>query len=76
MVDVIIPADLWEDDSQAVVTAWLSDEGAQVNSGDLIAEIMVAKAQYEITAPAAGTLRILKQIDDIVSKGDVIGTVG
>jgi len=75
MTDITVPADLWEDDSQAVVTAWLVDEGAQVQAGDLLAEIMVAKAQYEITAAAAGKVRIGRQIDDVVSKGDVLGTI-
>lgn len=76
MTDITVPQDMWEDDSQAVVTAWLVDDGAQVQEGDLLAEIMVAKAQYEITAAAAGKVSISKQIDDVVSKGDVIGTIG
>lgn len=76
MADIAVPTDLWEEDTQAVVTAWLVEDGATVNEGELLAEIMVEKAQYEITAAATGTVRITKQIDDVVNKGDVIGTIG
>lgn len=75
MADVKVPTDLWEDDNQAVITAWLVDDGATVNAGDLLAEIMVEKTQHEITAATAGTIRFTKQIDDVVNKGDVIATI-
>lgn len=75
-VDIIIPDDLWEEDTEAVITSWLSSTGASVDEGDLIAEIMTEKVQHDITAPASGTLTITKEVDEIVRKGDVIGTVG
>ncbi len=73
--DLVIPADLWEEDTEAVITSWLSADGSQVSEGALIAEIMTEKVQHELQAPASGTLKILKQVDDIVNKGDVIGQV-
>jgi len=73
--DIIIPSHLWEEDSEAVITNWFAGDGARVKAGALIAEIMVEKVQYEIEAPAAGRLVISKQVDDIVRKGDVIGSV-
>lgn len=73
--DIIIPADLWDGDDECVVTAWLASDGGQVSEGALIAEIMTAKVQYEITAPATGTLSIVKAQDDVAAKGDVIGAV-
>jgi len=33
--------------------------GDRVREGDLIAEVMVEKTSYDLTAPAAGILRIL-----------------
>ena len=75
-VDIISPDDLWEEDTEAVITSWLSSTGASVDEGDLIAEIMTEKVQHDITAPASGTLTITKEVDEIVRKGDVIGTVG
>lgn len=72
---ISIPEDLWEEDTEAVITSWLVSEGASVSKGTLIAEVMCEKVQYEIEAPAAGVIKILKEVDEIVSKGDVIGTV-
>lgn len=74
-IDVIIPSDLWDEDSEAAITAWFASDGSAVESGSLIAEIMVEKVQYEITAPATGTLKILRDVDEVVNKGDVIGTI-
>lgn len=74
-IDILIPSDLWEDDQQTVITAWLASDGTVVKEGALIAEIMTAKVQHEITAPASGMLSILREQDDVVSKGDVIGRI-
>jgi len=73
--DIAIAADLWDEDAEAVITNWLASDGAHVNEGDLIAEIMVEKVQHEIRATASGTLSIVKAADEIVAKGDVIGTI-
>lgn len=74
--DIRIPVDLWEDDDeQTVITAWLASDGAAVKQGALIAEIMTAKVQHEILAPASGTISITRQQDEVVSKGDVIGRI-
>jgi len=75
LTDIIIPVDLWEEDSEAVITSWLVSDGASVKNGALLAEIMTEKIQHEIEAPIAGTLEITKQVDDIVKKGDVIGRI-
>lgn len=73
--DIQIPEDLYEGDEESVITAWLASDGATVKEGALIAEIMTAKVQHEMTAPASGTLKILKQQDDVVAKGTVIGQI-
>ena len=73
--NIVIPSDLWEEDDEAVITSWLANDGAEVREGALIAEIMTAKVQYEIVAPATGTLRIKEEADAVVAKGAVIGTV-
>lgn len=71
--DIKIPLDLWEEDEEAVITAWLVNEGDSVDAGDIVAEIMVSKIQHEITAPETGKLSIIKEADAIVVKGDIIG---
>ncbi|MHA7924345.1 MAG: biotin/lipoyl-containing protein [Marinobacter sp.] len=73
--EVRIPHDLWEEDDEAVITSWLVSDGASVSEGDMVAELMVAKIQYELLAPATGTLSILKEIDDVVAKGDCVATI-
>lgn len=73
--DIRIPEDLYEGDEESVITAWLASDGATVKEGALIAEIMTAKVQHEMTAPVSGTLKILKQQDEVVAKGTVIGQI-
>lgn len=75
MTDIIIPTDLWEEDEDAVITSWLVNDGATVEEGSLIAEIMTAKVQYEINAPASGKVSIKEEADAVVPKGGVIGTI-
>ena len=73
--DIVIPSDLWEEDEECVITAWLVDDGASVEKDALIAEIMTAKVQYEIHAPATGKVAITEEADAVVAKGAVIGTI-
>ncbi|WP_010322073.1 biotin/lipoyl-containing protein [Marinobacterium stanieri] len=73
--EVRVPEDLWEEDSEAVITSWLVSEGANVEDGEMIAELMVQKIQHELHAPASGVLTILKDVDDVVSKGDLVATI-
>lgn len=74
-VDIVIPKDLWKEDTEAVITNWLASDGTSVTKGALVAEIMTEKVQFEILAPADGVLTILAQVDDIVAKGAIIGSV-
>lgn len=73
--EIIIPQDLWEEDIEGVITTWFVSDGASIDEGDVIAEVMVQKIQHEVLAPASGTLSIGKEADDTVSKGDQIGTI-
>jgi len=74
-VDVVVPAELWEGDLQAVVTAWFRDNGAVVREGELLLEIMVEKVQCEISAPAAGAVTIVCSTDAEVRPGTVVGRI-
>lgn len=73
--DIVIAQDLWEEDDDAVITTWLASDGGQVEEGDTVAEVMVQKIQHEILAPRSGTLAIVKDADETVSKGDLIGRI-
>jgi len=72
---ITVPKDLWQDDSEGVITSWFFNSGDEVTEGDLLAEVMVEKAQYEIFAPGSGVLSIEKQEDEIVTKGATIATL-
>lgn len=75
MVDIVIPPDLWDTDDEGVILTWIYADGATVEKGRLITEMMVEKVQLELTAPATGRLRILAPPDTIVKKGQVIGRI-
>ncbi len=74
-VAVNVPTDLWEEDSEAVITNWLVADGSAVSEGQLIAEIMVEKVQHELKAPSSGTISIGKQAEAVVAKGDEIASI-
>ena len=73
--DIVIPDDLWEEDQETVISTWFVSDGARIEADALIAEIMTAKVQYELHAPASGVVRIKEKVDAVVSKGAVIGTI-
>ncbi len=73
--DVKIAEDLWDTDSEAVITAWFVKDGGKVEKGALLAEVMTEKIQHEIKSPAEGAVSILKKTDEIVKKGDVIARI-
>lgn len=74
-MELKIPGDLWEGDAEGVLTAWLFDDGAAVPADAIVAEVMTEKVQYELRAPAAGVLRITAELDAVVKRGDVIGSI-
>lgn len=75
MADVTIPENLWPEGNSGVLTTWLYDDGATVTKGDLIAEVMSEKTQFEIEAPESGSLSIKVKVEQEISAGDVIATV-
>lgn len=72
---VAVPRDLWEEDLPGIVSAWLFEDGDRVKEGDLIAELMVEKTAYDLTAPKAGRLTILVPPEQPFQRGDVIATI-
>jgi len=75
MTDVTIPADLWDGDLQASISAWLYEDGDAVAADAVIAEIMVEKTSYELRAPAAGTLRRLAAAEEPIARGDRVARI-
>ena len=73
---VIIPDDLWEEDSETGSTLlWLHDNGTQLVAGQVIAEVLVEKVTLELEAPASGTLSIRVEPESVVNRGDVVAVI-
>jgi pyruvate/2-oxoglutarate dehydrogenase complex dihydrolipoamide acyltransferase (E2) component len=74
-MDVIIPEELWGDDSEGVISAWLFEDGESVSQGGVLAEVMNAKAVMELVAPASGRLSILVAPETPVRRGQIVARI-
>jgi pyruvate/2-oxoglutarate dehydrogenase complex dihydrolipoamide acyltransferase (E2) component len=74
-VDIVVPQDMWGESLEGVVVTWIYQNGAIVTQGKPIAEIMVEKAQLEITAPASGKLTILAVPETVIGRDQVVGRI-
>jgi pyruvate/2-oxoglutarate dehydrogenase complex dihydrolipoamide acyltransferase (E2) component len=61
--------------AEAEVVEWHAADGSTVQLGDEILEIALDKANVLVPAPAAGVLRHGVQDGDIISPGDVLGSI-
>ena len=75
MTDVVVPNDLWEDDSEGVIAVWFFRDGERVRAGDVLADVMNEKATSTLEAPASGTITIVVQPDVPVVKGQVVARI-
>lgn len=75
LVDITLPAE-YPQDAESVVERWLRKSGERVRIHEPLLEINTDKAVVEIAAPASGVLsEILKQVNDPVKSGDVLGRI-
>jgi 2-oxoglutarate dehydrogenase E2 component (dihydrolipoamide succinyltransferase) len=58
--------------TEVTIANWLKKDGEAVKMDEVIAELESDKATFELTAPQAGTLKILKQQGDVVPIGTAI----
>jgi pyruvate/2-oxoglutarate dehydrogenase complex dihydrolipoamide acyltransferase (E2) component len=75
MTDITVPPDLVGTDDEIVLLTWVYADGAIVEKDTLIAELMLAKAQLELMAPATGRLRIFVPPDTVIRRDQVIGRI-
>ena len=75
MIDIIVPADLWDDGTPAVLSTWFFSDGETVSQGAVVAEVMREKSSYEILAPAGGTLTRKVAEETEVDLGSAIGAI-
>src|SRR5258706_12492868 len=61
--------------TEVTIANWLKNDGDVVKMDEVIAELESDKATFELTAPQAGILKILKQKGETVPIGTVISEV-
>ncbi len=62
--------------TEVIVSEWLKEEGAWVDTDEVVAVVQTEKADIEIVAPAAGKLsKRLKGTGDSAAVGDVIALI-
>ncbi len=72
--EVRIPS-VGESITSGIVSAWHKKDGEAVQSGDLLLTLDTDKVSSEITAEAAGTLKIRAQEGQEVKIGEVVATI-
>ena len=77
MTPIRIPDDLWDtnDTPEGAIGTWLYDDGETVSEGTTVVTVMAGKTEYDVPAPASGTLHINAEADAAVTPGTVIGHV-
>lgn len=70
-VQVKIPS-VGESISEVTIASWAKKDGDVVQMDEVIAELESDKATFELTAPEAGVLKILKQAGDTVPIGELV----
>ncbi|MEQ8301956.1 MAG: 2-oxoglutarate dehydrogenase complex dihydrolipoyllysine-residue succinyltransferase [Cyclobacteriaceae bacterium] len=58
--------------TEVTIASWLKKDGEQVAMDEVIAELESDKATFELTAPQAGALKIVKQEGETVPIGELI----
>ena len=71
MAQVKVPT-VGESITEVTIANWLKKDGDVVKMDEVIAELESDKATFELTAPQAGTLKIVKQAGDTAKIGELI----
>jgi 2-oxoglutarate dehydrogenase E2 component (dihydrolipoamide succinyltransferase) len=71
VVEMKVPA-VGESISEVTIANWTKKDGEKVQIDDVLCEIESDKATFELTAEAAGTLRIVAQAGTTLAIGDLI----
>lgn len=71
MAQVKVPT-VGESITEVTIANWLKKDGDVVKMDEVIAELESDKATFELTAPNAGTLKIVKQAGETAAIGELI----
>lgn len=75
MTDVIVPADLWDEEIEGALSVWFVENGDKVAQGDLLCEVMAEKVTFEIVSPANGVITLLVEPETPIEPGDAIARI-
>lgn len=79
MIEVTLAPEVWKDvdaDVEALLDAWQVAEGDTVRAGQPLANVVVVKANVEVSAPAAGRVAsILVAAGETFGRGKPIATI-
>jgi len=78
MTDVHLQEEAWadvEEGTEALLDEWLVATGVAVTTGQVVANVIVAKTTYEVVAPVAGCLGHSVAAQDNFARGAAIATV-
>ena len=77
MTPIRIPDNLWDtdDNPEGAIGNWLYDDGESVQEGTTVVTVMAGKTEYDVPAPASGTLHVEAAADEAEMAGTVIGHV-
>lgn len=73
-IQIKVPA-VGESISEVTIANWLKKDGDTVNLDEVIAELESDKATFELTAPSAGVLKIVKPAGTTVPIGELISEI-
>lgn len=59
--------------TEGEITAWLVQDGAAVDEGELLYTVATDKTETDIESPASGTLEIIGEVATTYPVGTVIG---
>lgn len=62
-------------ETEGVLATWYVADGERVAEGQLLADAQVDKVDAEVTAPAAGTVRLLVAEGEAVTQGRPIARI-
>ncbi len=73
MIEVALPVEAWQDvepDTQALLDEWLVERGDRVTAGQVLAKVVLVKANLELAAPADGIVeQILVPVEETFKRG-------
>lgn len=77
MTDVLFPVMSRSDPAAVgVLSTWFVGDGEVVAEDQLVAEVQMDKVDLEVTAPAAGTIRLSVAEGEEVTQGAPIAVIG